>query len=148
MNYVIHVKYSTLHRQFLQVFTIEPRLNHMKDCIAGRCRQLLTIFKAEPFKSPLTLSTAWQKRVAVRVQPVLPHLVDLQSAFEVRQLGTLRTIPRSGLLFVAELQCLDESCSARERALARGGLLFVAELQCLGESCSARERALGRVLAR
>ena len=94
MNYVIHVKYSTLHRQFLQVFTIEPRLNHMKDCIAGRCRQLLTIFKAEPFKSPLTLSTAWQKRVAVRVQPVLPHLVDLQSAFEVRQLGTLRTHPQ------------------------------------------------------
>ena len=35
MDYVMHVKYSSFHRQFFQVFTITPRLYHLGYWLAG-----------------------------------------------------------------------------------------------------------------
>ena len=34
-DYVMHIKYSSFHRQFFQVFTIEPRLYHLEYWLAG-----------------------------------------------------------------------------------------------------------------
>jgi len=50
MDYIMHVKYSTFHRQFFQVFTIVPRLYHLEYWLAGRHRHLSSLLKAEPFE--------------------------------------------------------------------------------------------------
>ena len=66
MDYVMHVKYSTFHRQFFQVFTIVPRLNHLEYWLAGRRRHLFSLLKAEPFKILRTSATMEQKVVALQ----------------------------------------------------------------------------------
>jgi len=67
MDYVMHVKYSSFHRQFFQVFTIMPWLYHLEYWLAGRHRHLLSILKAEPFKILKTSATMGQKVVALQV---------------------------------------------------------------------------------
>jgi len=34
MDYVMHAKYGNFHRQYFQVFTIVPQLNHLKYWLA------------------------------------------------------------------------------------------------------------------
>jgi len=63
----MHVKYSSFHRQFFQVFTIVPRLCHLEYWLAGKHRQLLSLLKAKPFKIPKTSATTGQKVVALQV---------------------------------------------------------------------------------
>ena len=67
MDCVMHVKYNSFHRQFFQVFTIVPRLHHLEYWLAGRCRHLLSLLKAEPFKIPKMSATTGQKVVALQV---------------------------------------------------------------------------------
>jgi len=67
MDYVMHVKYSSFHRQFFQVFTIEPRLYHLEYWLAGRHRHLLSLLKVKPFKIPKTSATKGQKVVALQI---------------------------------------------------------------------------------
>ena len=67
MDYIMHVKCSSFHRQFFLVFTIAPRLYHLEYWLAGRHRHLLSIFKAEPFKIPKTSATTGQKVVAIQI---------------------------------------------------------------------------------
>ena len=65
MDYVMHVKYSSFHRQFLQVFTITPLLYHLEYWLAGRHRHLFSLSKAKPFKITKTSATTGQKVVAL-----------------------------------------------------------------------------------
>ena len=67
MDYVMHVKYSSFHRQFFQVFIITPRLYHLEYWLAGRHRHLSSLLKAEPFKIPKMSATTGQKVVALQV---------------------------------------------------------------------------------
>jgi len=67
MDYVMHAKCSTFHRQYFQVFTIMPQLNHLEYWLAGRHRHLLPLLKAEPFKIPKTSATMGRKVVALQV---------------------------------------------------------------------------------
>ena len=66
MDYVMHVKCSSFHRQFFHVFTIAPQLYHLEYWLAGRCRHLLSLLKAEPFKIPKMSATTGQKVVALQ----------------------------------------------------------------------------------
>jgi len=63
MNYVMLVKYSSFHRQFFQVFTIELRHYHLEYWLAERHRHLSSLLKAEPFKIPKMSATMGQKVV-------------------------------------------------------------------------------------
>jgi len=67
MDYVMHIKYTSFHRQFFQAFTIAPRLYHLEYWLAGRQRHLLSLLKAEPFKIPKTSATTGRKVVALQV---------------------------------------------------------------------------------
>jgi len=67
MDYVMHVKYSSFHRQFFKVFTIGPQIYHLEYWLAGRHRDLLSILKAEPFKILKTSATMGKKVVALQV---------------------------------------------------------------------------------
>ena len=67
MDYVMHVKYSSFHRELFQVFTIAPRLYHLEYWLAGRHRHLLSLLKAEPFKIPKTSAITGEKVEALQV---------------------------------------------------------------------------------
>ena len=66
MDYVMYVKYYT-------VFTIAPRLYHLKYWLAARHRHLSSLLKAEPFKIPKTSATTGQKVVALQLVPSQPE---------------------------------------------------------------------------
>ena len=43
MDYVMHVKYSSFHRQFFQAPTIMPHLNHLEYWLAWRYSHMLSL---------------------------------------------------------------------------------------------------------
>ena len=46
VDYLIQVKYSTLHGPLLDSFTIAPRLCHLKNGLLRMCKCVLSFFKA------------------------------------------------------------------------------------------------------
>jgi len=63
MDYEMHVKYSTFHRQCFDKFCRESLLDHLEYGLIGRCRH--SLLKAKAFKILRISITMGQKEVAL-----------------------------------------------------------------------------------